>query len=346
MKTSLTLTISIILITINAFAQINIPIPTGIYFDQIIGESYFETNTIFNYRIKNKIKTEEITSTNRKRKSSNRTIKYNTFGRLIYSKSKNIEINNTYLNDTLPIQTIWKGKNRTYETNKIYDEKYNLLSEIQKTNDKITSKCLFTYNSNNTITNRLHLFGNKLKHSSEMKYFYNQENKINKTQFFRDGKLKTEWNYDCNSQGEIKKDVDSKNICKWTEELENGDYTTYTRTNFENKSYLTKNQFNKDSVLFKVENFINDSTLIYSEELNKDSKIVRRFSKKGKIKGEKISIYLDGKLLFKSRFSLFIFSKKYTNDEFFYDNQKNKVKEIRRVNGNIISTTVIKYTFY
>lgn len=344
MKTSLTLTTSIILITINAFGQINLP--TGLYFDQFQGESFFETNTIFYSRIKNKIKTEEITNTNRKGKSSNRSIKYNAFGRLTYSKSENVEINNTYLNDTLPIQTIWKGKNRTYETNKIYDEKYNLLSEIEKTNDKITSKCLYTYNSNNKITNRLHLFGKKLKYSSEMKYFYNQENKLNKTQFYRNGKLKTEWNYDCNSQGEIKKDVDSKNVCKWTEELENGNYTTYTRTNFKNESYLTKNQFNKDSVLFKVENFINDSTLIYSEELNKDSKIVRRYSKKGKIKGEKISIYLDEKLLFKSRFSLFLFSKKYTIDEFYYDNQKNKVKEIRRVNGNIISTTDIKYTFY
>jgi hypothetical protein len=346
MKTNLTITLSILLITIKAFGQINIPLPAGVYFDQIIGESYFETNTIFNARIKNKIKTEEITTINRKGKSSIRIIQYNRLGRLIYSKSENIEMNNTYLNDTLPIQTIWKGKNRTYETNKIYDEKYNLLSEIQKKNDKITSKCLFTYNSNNTITNRFHLFGNKLKHSSEMRYFYNQENKINKTQFFRDGKLKTEWNYDCNSQGEIKKDVDSKNICKWTEELENGNYTTYTRTNFENKSYLTKNQFTKDSILFKVENFINDSTLIYSEIINKDSKIVRRYSEKGKMKGEKINIYLDDMLQFKSRFSLYLFSKKYKSEEYFYDNQKNKVKEIRRVNGKTISTTNIKYTFY
>jgi len=346
MKTNLTITLSILLITIKAFGQINIPLPAGVYFDQIIAESYFETNTIFNSRIKNKIKTEEITTINIKGKSSIRIIQYNRLGRLFYSKSENIEMNNTYLNDSLPIQTIWKGKNRTYETNKIYDEKYNLLSEIQKKNDKITSKCLFTYNSNNTITNRFHLFGNKLKHSSEMRYFYNQENKINKTQFFRDGKLKTEWNYDCNSQGEIKKDVDSKNICKWTEELENGNYTTYTRTNFENKSYLTKNQFTKDSILFKVENFINDSTLIYSEIINKDSKIVRRYSEKGKMKGEKINIYLDDMLQFKSRFSLYLFSKKYKSEEYFYDNQKNKVKEIRRVNGKTISTTNIKYTFY
>jgi hypothetical protein len=346
MKTNLTITLSILLITIKAFGQINIPLPAGVYFDQIIAESYFETNTIFNSRIKNKIKTEEITTINIKGKSSIRIIQYNRLGRLFYSKSENIEMNNTYLNDSLPIQTIWKGKNRTYETNKIYEEKYNLLSEIQKKNDKITSKCLSTYNSNNNITNRFHLFGNKLKHSSEMKYFYNQENKINKTQFFRDGKLKTEWNYDCNTQGEIKKDVDSKNICKWTEESENGNYTTYTRTNFENKSYLTKNQFTKDSMLFKVENFINDSTLIYSEIINKDSKIVRRYSEKGKMKGEKINIYLDDMLQFKSRFSLYLFSKKYKSEEYFYDNQKNKVKEIRRVNGNIISTTDIKYTFY
>ncbi|MBI1837464.1 MAG: hypothetical protein HYR91_09395 [Flavobacteriia bacterium] len=292
------------------FTRINYPsaIPNNIEF----GVNQ-DTRQLYNYRIQHKIKEQKITFINKKGKGSKNQVleKYNKMGRVIYQKSKYYQVENQYLYDTLTIQSKQIIKNDTTLITYEYDQ-WNKL-KISKTykNGQIQNELLITKNSSGIITNRLNKYGKKLKHSSEMKYYLDTENKLIKSERYLDNELKNVWNYECKPEGELvkNKNFTEKSICKWNETSSDGGYIIFYRTTEYDRTYLNKSYYTKDSIYYKSEKFQNDTLLIQSYELNDFSKISKRYNLKNQKTSETIEILNKNKQT-SSYYSIRYFKKK------------------------------------
>jgi hypothetical protein len=163
-----------------------------------------------------------------------------------------------------------------------------------------------------------------------MKYYFDNNNQLTKSERYVNGKLKNIWNYDCKPEGEIikKKKIEEKSVCKWNENSSNGSYIIYNRTTDKEKTYLHKSYFTKDSVFYKSEQFLNDTIKVYEYEKNDFYTISKTFNKKGDLRYENIQLYTESKLL-KSNY--------YTN----YKRRKSTISERNYLynNLNLISTS-------
>jgi len=211
--------------------------------------------------------------------------KFNSKGLITDYKTKLSSHQLNYKDDTLLLEhhQSYKGKKST--TLFLY-EKQSFI--VRKTNHKgvFTKEAITTYNEKGKETSVIRKFGKKQKDFYEYKSFYNEEGKLIKSQNFHNNKLKQEWTYDCSDEGKIikKDDVQQNSVCKWKEEKNDGSYINYARKIYEKKTYLTKSEYNKDSVLISYKSFLNDTIPNYSFEKIGNTEIVKFYNHKGKLK--------------------------------------------------------------
>ena len=150
----------------------------------------------------------------------------------------------------------------------------------------LTKESITTYNEKGKETSVIRKFGKKQKNFYEYKSFYNEEGKLIKSQNFHKNKLIQEWTYDCSDEGKIIKndDVQQNSVCKWKEEKNDGSYINYARNIYEKRTYLTKSEYNKDSILISYQSFLNDTIPNYSFEKIGNTEIVKFYNSKGKLK--------------------------------------------------------------
>ncbi len=254
------------------------------------------SNPEYKTPVENKKKTQErvdlklIETKTTSKNSKGKTIsegyqKFNSKGLIIDYKTKLSSHQLNYKDDTLLMDHNQSYKGKKSNTLFLY-EKQSFI--VRKTNHKgvLTKESITTYNEKGKETSVIRKFGKKQKNFYEYKSFYNEEGKLIKSQNFHKNKLKQEWTYDCSDEGKIIKndDVQQNSVCKWKEEKNDGSYINYARNIYEKRTYLTKSEYNKDSILISYQSFLNDTIPNYSFEKIGNTEIVKFYNSKGKLK--------------------------------------------------------------
>lgn len=277
-----------------------------IWFYPIESVNSVENRKVLEKRISNKMNSIQKTSYTKKgEKDLTVTHTFNQLGRIVSTHYLQHKNNKTwsdkinYFNDSLINQVVTKKYNGDtitynyfYETieGKLYYKGY----ETSK-NQKIVRSKLITRNKAGKTTSNLQRFGHKLKHSSETKSYYSEDNQLVKTEYYYDNKLKSVYNYDCNAEGKKVEDkkIKTSDVCKWTEERRDGSYINYSRSTNEKKNYLSVSLYDKDSAFVYWKKYLNDSILVESRNYYHDTRIevYRRFNDKQKLKNSYKYIY-------------------------------------------------------
>ena len=288
-----------------------------IWFHPLELVSSVESKKTLDKRLANKLQTIQKTSYDRKgEKEYTSTHKFNELGRITSINSfkhkgdKTWTYQITYFNDSLINKVAvknYKGDSiiYNYSYEEINGELYFKGSEQIK-NGKIENSNTITRNEAGKPTSKLQLYDRNLKHSSETKSYYSEDNQLIKTEYYHDNKLESVYNYDCDAEGKKieNKKVESSDICKWTEERRDGSYINYSRSTNEKKNYLSVSLYDKDSAFVYWKKYLNDSILVESRNYYNDTKIdvYRRFNDKQKIIWSSKSIYDDNHNLLEHEF--------------------------------------------
>ena len=291
-----------------------------IWFHPLELVSSVESKKTLDKRLANKLQTIQKTSYDRKgEKEYTSTHKFNELGRITSINSfkhkgdKTWTYQITYFNDSLINKVAvknYKGDSiiYNYSYEEINGELYFKGSEQIK-NGKIENSNTITRNEAGKPTSKLQLYDRNLKHSSETKSYYSEDNQLIKTEYYHDNKLESVYNYDCNAEGKKieNKKVESSDICKWTEERRDGSYINYSRSTNEKKNYLSVSLYDKDSAFVYWKKYLNDSILVESRNYYNDTKIdvYRRFNDKQKIIWSSKSIYDDNHNLLEHEFIIY-----------------------------------------
>ena len=133
-----------------------------------------------------------------KGKESTTSIEYNGQGRLIHSKNDNFERTSTYLNDSLEINRVIVDHGKTSVLKRTYNEQGKMLLEENWEEGKLKTKIENTYNGNQISNAKLFYKGDHY----EMKYEFNEDQTLTRSDFYKNNKLKQSWNYSCRPEGE------------------------------------------------------------------------------------------------------------------------------------------------
>ncbi len=264
-----------------------------------------------------------------KGKESSTSIEYNAQGRLVHSKNDNFERTSTYLNDTLEINRVIVHNGKTSVLKRTYNEQGKLVLEEKWEEDKLKTKIENTYRGDQLTNAKLLYKGDQY----EMKYEFNEDQKLTRSDFYKNNKLKQSWNYSCRPEGEAL--VASKNEmisskCEYRDESADGSYAIFTRTIKNGNIQLIKETYSKDSVRLLQEIFHDDTVLVSKVEYNKNETIHSSY-KKGKVYSVRKDIYIPD--LFTSEEHFYVKNKLRSLNVTQRDAQKNILK-IERFEGS------------
>jgi len=315
-----------------------------------------EDKKMIENRLNNKLKTISKTSLNSKgEKNYTYTHTFNEMGRItqtqryFHKKDKYATTILTYLNDSIikGIETInYKGKKNTYDYSYIeHDGKFLLTSVIITKNGTVKEKLIIQRNQKGKILSRKEFYGKDLKKTSETRNEYNSSGDIIKTSFYFKEKLESVYNYDCNPEGkkEIDKKVEVSDVCKWTEERNDGSYIVYSRSTSEKKNYLNVYEYRSDSTLFCLKRFLNDSLLVVHNTFQKNASINISYSDKQKMTWSSLNIYDDNHNLLQRKYESHSFLNNYSYLTINEYKNNNVVKTISSRKGHKASVWTYEY---
>ena len=259
------------------------------YFDEAVTTSKLRKKL----QIKS-IKTNAVYKKGKKNYSTELT--YNKMGKNTSYTTKYWSQEKQYENDTLESYVVTTSKKNKTEVKSTYQDGYLSSRSIVK-NGKIGSTYSLAYNANKKVTETKL---SKKKKTYEIKNSYNDENKLVKTVYLINSKIKKEWIYECKPEGQLvaSKTEELSSYCTYKEESADGSYTTFTRTLRDGKPYLNKQIFNKDSVLVTSKTFLNDTILVWEKTKIDNVETFINYKKSGKFTYKQIITYdADGNVL-------------------------------------------------
>ncbi len=306
---------------------------------------YTEEKKAKDKRIELKLSGTSVKSTNKKGKIKySSDTKFNSKGRVIEFNDSRGGQTIRYNSDTIITENITFSKK---QYSKITYHQENTTTTTRETNkdNKLIKENIITKNEKGQTISNFSRFGKKLEFSTEFKIFYNSEGKIEKRQHFKNGILEHEWTYDCSDQGKLmkKENVYESSTCKWVEEKNDGSYISYSRELSNGNSYLSKYEFNKDSVPLSVKVYLQDTILISHSEKIGTTEIVKHYNTKGKlINLNTIITNSEGQRIFcqKTRFGLIKHTSIMTYE---YDENGKMTLSTNSYNRNIIHSKAYKY---
>lgn len=198
----------------------------------------------------------------KKGKIHNSTKQYNQAGRFIYGlhEDSKIEEKKEYLYDTLQTYRSLKTKKHFTEYKTTYTDTKKSKQQKWK-NGKLVHEVSFNYTSFGKIASSC---VTKKGKNYEMHYEYNAENKLEKSTYLVNGKVKRVWNHSCKPEGETAKNPKVEvlsSACVYREENNDGSYAIFERTIRDNKPHLIKKSYTKDSLLIGTYSYVKDSIL-------------------------------------------------------------------------------------
>ncbi len=154
---------------------------------------------------------------------------------------------------------IKNGKLIKHEIVEYNDSCRVLKYEYYKKNDtKLKRKWVAEYDkSQNKKLSETHYSKDGVTEKSRWEYYYYENGKHKQTKYYKKGELKHIWNYTCDDEGkEQKKDVETTQVCKIKEYLEDSSYVIVNRST-DNKGRITKNvtKYNKDGKILEARTY-------------------------------------------------------------------------------------------
>lgn len=319
------------------FYELNFLIHNYSYLDES-----FATDKI---RKKLQIKSIKTNTTSKNGKKNNSTeLTYNKMGKNTSFITKKWYQEKQYENDTLESYVVTTRKKQKTEVKSTYLDGY-LTSRSIFRNGKLASNFTLTYNQNKKVTDTKLI---KMNKTYEIKNNYNDENKLIKTVYLINNKIKKEWIYECKPEGQLvaSKTEALSSFCTFREESADGSYATFTRTLKEGKPYLNKQIFNKDSVLVSSKTFLNDTILVWENTKINNVETFINYKKSGKLTYKQIiTRNEDGNVLCRE----FVNRKKgpsYSKREFELNANGTTKEETVYSKGKLQKTIHYEYSFY
>ena len=260
------------------FYELNSLIHKYDYFD----EAFISTHL----RKKLEVKSIKTITHPKNKKTSTAEYTYNKMGKNTSFTNKRFSFEKQYIADTLEAYVRTKSRGKIFEAKSTYSDHLLTTREIYK-NGKLTSRYKIDYNPNQKVIQSSLVRKSK---KFEIQNLYNDENKLIKTIYLINGKIKKQWIYECKPEGEVvaSKSEALSSFCNYKEESADGSYTTFTRTLKEGKPYLNKQVFNKDSILVSSKTFLNDTILIWERSKVANVETTISYKKSGKINYKQI----------------------------------------------------------
>lgn len=181
----------------------------------------------------------------------------------------------TYLNDTLLTQQVNLNKKGDTVSLSIYNfSNGKMLSSLSKYG-KRTSEYLYAYNEKGNRTSYVYKRNGALR----IKILYDYDSVSGKlakqSTYNKKNKLVSEVSYECNYQGEVKKDVSQSKVCMRTDALPGGGFVVYNDyTNPKGKLRRSVATYGNDSNLMQVKVYdtknklVSDAGYIYDNHGN------------------------------------------------------------------------------
>lgn len=305
-----------------------------------------EAKEITDKRKKLHIQQIDYTVKTKKGKIEKSTAVFNTSGFLTSYVEKDTKHIITYKNDTLLIEY---NKEAKKAVKSVFAYENNLFVNSKKwEGDKLVSEINLTHDSKGNQTSQSYKFGRKLKKSTECKSFYDNSGKIEKWQWFKNNKLKSEYIYGCKEEGELVKNdkIEQASVCNWKEEKNDGTYYTFSRVVKNDENYLYKTTFSKDSIFIMSEQFLNDSILIDSYQKNENITLEKHFKKNGKLQRSSISIKNSNNQTIETH-TIFYGHKNRVLDYYYeFDSKGNQIKSTHFQNGKMFQQVEFEYHYY
>ncbi len=307
---------------------------------------YDESITTASLRKQLQIKSVKTTATfknNKKNYSTDMT--YNKMGKNTSYISKKWTQEKQYVNDTLESYVVTSRKKQKTEVKSTYSDG-DLSSRSIFDDGKLRSTYTLAYNENKKVTSSK-LTRNKKIYEIQNSY-NNQENKLIKTVYLINSKIKKQWIYECKQEGQLvaSKTEELSSFCTYKEESVDGSYTTFTRTLRDGKPYLNKQIFNKDSILVTSKTFLNDTILVWEKTKINNVETFINYKKSGKFTYKQIVTYNDaGNVICRE----FINSKKgpsYSKRVFDLNSDGTTKNEVYYHKGKLQKTVNYAYSFY
>jgi|GEM_PF-2072671 len=228
------------------------------------------------------IKDVQIVETNGRGREKKSRMTFNTMGKTLFSENSRRTLNHTYLHDTLEISKVYKRKRKVFETKSTY-ENGQPTSVSSYSNGKLASSVTLQYNAQQQPTESVMKIGKK---TYVIQHTYGADNKLSKTVYFVQGKIKKEWIYACKPEGEIvaSKTEAMSSFCTYQSESADGSYSTFTRSLREGKPYLFKQTYNKDSVLLSRQSYLRDSILVWESKKEGNVETMTSYKESGKLR--------------------------------------------------------------
>jgi antitoxin component YwqK of YwqJK toxin-antitoxin module len=304
-----------------------------------------ESVTTTSLRKQLQIKSIKTTATFQNSKKNYSTdLTYNKMGKNTSYVTKRWSQEKQYLNDTLESYVVTTRKNKKTEVKSTYADGY-LSSRSVFDDGKLRSTYTLAYNQNKKVTSSKLTKNKKIY---EIQNSYNEENKLLKTVYLINNKIKKEWIYECKPEGQLvaSKTEELSSFCTYKEESADGSYTTFTRTLREGKPYLNKQIFNKDSVLVTSKTYLKDTILVWEKTKINNVETFINYKKSGKFTYKQIVTYdNNGNVLCRE----FINRKKgpsYSKRVFELNSNGTTQKESFYNKGKLQRTVNYDYTFY
>lgn len=285
---------------------------------------YFFDQTLNADLLKNKgISALEITSELKKKNAYVKSYTFNRLGNITTSKTSYATSEITYLKDSIPTKVDVVRRNQHRITAYEHNSNFDVLSENTYINKKQRTSRTFEYDDRK-ITKQTFLSGRKLRKSAVLEKKYDSEGKMIQSLFYKNGKLKNQWDYTCKPEGSdllASKSNDLSNFCQYKEENADGSYKKFTRTIEKGKPYLFVAEYTKDSVFQRQDKFLNDTILINSVEVKGNTTWTSYFKPKNIFDfGYAITVNDDGQTILQEYYSGK--SRKCTSkNHYTYDNQ-------------------------
>lgn len=210
---------------------------------------------------------------------------YNTEGKLIKTANKTDTVH-FYYQDTLLISIHRKSKKHEYLTTITYDDQSRITSKTVQKNKQPQVTTFYTYYKGfKRAKVERKTFGKK-PHSYVLVHEYEPLlDRLSKSVFTIDNKIKQTWNYECNEKGKI---VDTKletvnSQCRFEQTNNDGSYSIFTRSIVDGKVQLTETLHDADSTFIGYKSFYDDSIVKHSYMIKGNIEENKSFNKKGKL---------------------------------------------------------------
>lgn len=197
-------------------------------------------------------------------------------------------ISYSYIQDSL-IETI--KRTGTKEMLSTYEYKNGLLKKKEEyIKDRLSSRVLMDYTSDEKVAFTLLQNGRKLRSSYAMDYTY-ENGKVKRQQFIRNDKIIRTWDYTCEPKGEAVGEKTTSTLCTVVEENNDGSYVNHVRKVENGEVFLYAYFFDKDSVNYAATCEKETGEKVWSTKRENNLRTSMNYDDKGKLRSKTVWVF-------------------------------------------------------